>query len=157
MSENQHLSSQFDVDLDAVCTRVLYMGGLVERQINQAIEGLSNGDLDLLQRVGDGDNEVNALEMEVDAACSQIIAKRQPAARDLRLLMAIIKTITDLERAGDEADKIARMARRMHTREGAPQLRIADLRRSAEDAVDMLRQALDAFARLDTVAAAKMV
>jgi phosphate transport system protein len=156
MSENQHLSSQFDADLDAVCTRVLYMGGLVERQINQAIEGMSNGDLDLLTRVSNGDHEVNALEVEVDQACSQIIAKRQPAARDLRLLMAIIKTITDLERAGDEADKIARMARRMHTREGAPQLRIADLRRSAEDAVDMLRRALDAFARLDTAAAAKI-
>jgi len=157
MTEHQHLSTQFDADLDAVCSRVLHMGGLVERQINRAIEGMGSGDLDLLQSVVTGDHEVNALEVEVDQACSQLIAKRQPAARDLRLIMAIIKTITDLERAGDEADKIARMARRMHTREGAPHLRIADLRRSAEDAVDMLRRALDAFARLDTVAAAQIV
>ena len=157
MPESQHLSTQFDADLNSVCSRVLHMGGLVERQMNRAIEGLANGDLDLLQSVVAGDHEVNALEVEVDQACSQIIARRQPAARDLRLLMAIIKTITDLERAGDEADKIARMAKKMHTREGAPQLRIADVRRMGEDAVDMLRRALDAFARLDTVAAAKIV
>jgi phosphate transport system protein len=157
MSESQHLSSQFDTDLNAVCSRVLYMGGLVERQITRAIEGLSSGDLELLQSVVSGDHEVNALEVEVDQSCSQIIAKRQPAARDLRLLMAIIKTITDLERAGDEADKIARMARRMHTREGSPPLRIPDLHHSADIAVDMLRRALDAFARLDTVAAAQIV
>ena len=105
----EHISKQFDAELEAVRSRVLQMGGLVEEQIVKALDGLSSGDLQALDRVIDDDHRVNAMEVGLDESCSQIIARRQPAAGDLRLVMAVIKTITDLERVGDEAEKIARI------------------------------------------------
>ena len=151
-----HISKQFDAELEAVRSRVLQMGGLVEEQIVKALDGLSSGDLQALERVIDDDHRVNAMEVGLDESCSQIIARRQPAAGDLRLVMAVIKTITDLERVGDEAEKIARMAKLIH---GAGQVHLPrlELKHVAGLALSMLRKALDAFARLDVNAALQVV
>ncbi|OGA92380.1 MAG: phosphate transport system regulatory protein PhoU [Betaproteobacteria bacterium RIFCSPLOWO2_12_FULL_66_14] len=151
-----HISKQFDAELEAVRTRVLQMGGLVEQQVVKAMEGLASGDLQMIDRVIADDHRVNAMEVELDEACGTIIAKRQPAAVDLRLIIAVIKTITDLERIGDEAEKIARMAKLIHTAERAHLPRL-DLKHVANLALDMLRKALDSFARLDSAAAASLV
>lgn len=152
----EHISKQFDADLEAVRTRVLHMGGVVEEQIVKAIEGLTSGDMAVIEQVIANDHRVNGLEVELDEACSHIIAKRQPAASDLRLIIAIIKTITDLERIGDEAEKIARMAKLTHSgeRQHMPKL---ELKHVSDLALAMLRKSLDAFARLDSVAAAQVV
>jgi phosphate transport system protein len=152
----EHISKQFDAELEAVRTRVLHMGGVVEEQIVRAIDGLASGNMAVIEQVIADDHRVNALEVELDEACSHIIAKRQPAASDLRLIIAIIKTITDLERIGDEAEKIARMAKLTHSgeRQHMPKL---ELKHVADLALAMLRNALDAFARLDAVAAAQVV
>jgi phosphate transport system protein len=157
MPEHQHVSTQFDADLDALLSQVLRMGGLVEQQIVDAVGGFSSGDIEVLDRVIAADHEVNAMEVSVDRECSRIIAKRQPTARDLRLMMAIIKTITDLERSGDEAAKIARMAKQIFQRERPSVPRISDIRTAADIALGMLRQVLDALARLDTRAAAAVI
>src|ERR671918_1890395 len=113
----EHTSKQFDAELERVRSRVLQMGGLVEEQITRAMERLISGAMELIDKVIAEDHRVNAIEVELDEACSHIIARRQPAAQDLRLLVAVIKTITDLERIGDEAQKIARMAKLIHTAE----------------------------------------
>ena len=133
------------------------MGGLVEQQIVDALAGFASGDVASLDRVVAGDQDINAMEIEVDRECSRIIAKRQPTARDLRLMMAIIKTITDLERSGDEAAKIARMAKQIFERERMKMPRISDIRTAADIALGMLRKVLDAFARLDADAAAAII
>jgi len=151
-----HISKQFDAELEAVRSRVLQMGGLVEEQIVKAVDGLDSGDLEALDRVIEGDHRVNAMEVGLDESCSQIIARRQPAASDLRLVMAIIKTITDLERIGDEAEKIARMAKLIHEAERAHLPRL-ELKHVASLALSMLRKALDAFARLDVDSALQVV
>ena len=152
----EHISKQFDAELEAVRTRVLHMGGVVEEQIVKAIDGLASGNMGAIDQVIAGDHRVNSLEVELDEACSHIIAKRQPAAGDLRLVIAIIKTITDLERIGDEAEKIARMAKLTHSadRQYMPKL---ELKHVAGLALAMLRKSLDAFARLDAIAAAQVV
>ena len=152
----EHISKQFDAELEAVRSRVLQIGGLVEEQIVKALDGLGSGDLQALERVIDDDHRVNAMEVGLDESCSQIIARRQPAAGDLRLVMAVIKTITDLERVGDEAEKIARMAKLIHGA-GQAQLPRLELKHVAGLALSMLRQALDAFARLDVDAALRVV
>ena len=152
----EHISKQFDAELEAVRSRVLQMGGLVEEQIVKAVDGLASGDLAALDRVIENDHRVNAMEVGLDESCSQIIARRQPAASDLRLVMAIIKTITDLERIGDEAEKIARMAKLIHEAERAHLPRL-ELKHVASLALSMLRQALDAFARLDVDSALQVV
>jgi len=156
---NQHLSKQFDAELESIRSRVLEMGGLVESQIRRAIEGFGSGDRALLDDVIATDRRVNEMEVSLDGACSHVIVKRQPAANDLRLIFAITKTVTDLERIGDEAQKIARMAKRIHEREGvnARVARAADVRHAAEVALSMMRRALDAFARLDTTAAQEVI
>ena len=110
MVTQEHLSSQYDKDLDALRTRVLQMGGLVESQIGAAVTAYSEGDLSSVDNTIATDHKVNGMEVTIDDECSHIIARRQPAATDLRLVMAITKTVTDLERIGDEAKKIARMA-----------------------------------------------
>lgn len=153
---SDHTSRQFDSELEAVRSAVLQMGGLVEEQILNAIETLSSGDLDAIDRVIANDRQVNRLEVDLDERCSHIIARRQPTAGDLRMIMTVIKMITDLERIGDEAEKIARMARMIHEANRAHLPRI-ELAHMAEVAVAMLRKALDAFARLDVQAAAQVV
>ena len=114
---SEHTSKQFDAELEAVRSRVLQMGGLVEDQIVKALDGLASGDMKVIEEVLAGDHKVNTMEVDLDESCSHIIARRQPAAVDLRLIIAVIKTITDLERIGDEAEKIARMAKLIHTAE----------------------------------------
>jgi phosphate transport system protein len=152
----EHTSKQFDAELESVRSRVLQMGGLVEEQIIRAMEVLEAGDMQQIDKVIADDHRVNAMEVELDELCSHIIARRQPAAVDLRLLITVIKTITDLERIGDEAEKIGRMAKLIHTAERLHMPRM-DLSHVAERALSMLRQSLDAFARLDVAEAMRVV
>ncbi|AIO47991.1 MULTISPECIES: phosphate signaling complex protein PhoU [Burkholderia] len=154
---DKHLSSQFDADLNAVSSKVLEMGGLVESQIVGAMHALNEFDRERAEKVIAAEETLNAMEVDIDQECGNIIARRQPAARDLRLLMSISKTITNLERAGDEAEKIAKRVRRLIDEPAARAVNIAEIKVSGEMAVTILRRALDAFARLDTVAAAQIV
>jgi len=119
LSSSDHISRQFDAELEAIRAHVLQMGGLVESQIKSAVESLVSGDVALMTRVINDDHRVNAMEVKIDEACSQVIARRQPAAGDLRLVMAVIKTITDLERIGDEAEKIAAHGQAVVAKAGA--------------------------------------
>lgn len=156
MGVSEHSYKQFDAELESIRSRVLEMGGLVESQIRRALEALAHGNSALSDAVIADDHRVNAMEVTLDEDCSQVIVRRQPAANDLRLILAITKTVTDLERIGDEAQKIARMAKSIHERErGSP--RVVDVRHAAEIALSMLRRALDAFARLDVAAAETII
>ena len=157
MVQSEHTLKQYDVDLDALRTQVLQMGGLVESQIQAALEVYATGNRDLADRVMENDRRVNGYEVRIDNDCSHIIVRRQPAATDLRTVLAITKTVTDLERIGDEAEKIARAARQLHEQGRASLPRYADVRHMADTALAMLHKALDAFARLDAVAAAQVV
>jgi len=154
---SEHLSKQFDSELETLRSEVLQMGGLVESQIRVAIDAFSHGNQDLIDQVIANEACVNECEVRIDDDCSHIIVKRQPAASDLRLIMAISKTVTDLERIGDEAEKIARMSKQIHERGLADLHRFANIRHAADIALSMLRQALDAFARLDTAQAASII
>ena len=147
---DKHLSTQFDSDLNGVSSRVMELGGLVESQIHQAIYSLSNFSTEAAAQVIDIEQRVNAMEIEIDRDLASIIARRQPTARDLRLLLAISKTTANLERVGDEASKIARMVKSIIESGSARQLPSTDLRVAADLAAGLLRKALDAFARLDT-------
>jgi phosphate transport system protein len=152
-----HISKQYDHDLETLRSGMLQMGGLVESQIRDAIEAFSSGDEVLIDRVTVNEARVDAFEIDLDGDCSHIIVKRQPAAGDLRLIMAISKAVTDLERIGDEAEKIARMSRQIYGRGPMELQRFATIRHAADIAVAMLRRALDAFARLDAVQAAEII
>ena len=157
MGVTEHISKQFEADLDTTRTRVLQMGGLVEAQILAAIQAFHTGDPALIAQVIENDTRVNGYEVAIDGACNHIVVKRQPAASDLRLIMGIGKIVTDLERIGDEAEKIARMARAIHEHGGHHAQRFPGVRHAAQIAVRMLREGLDAFARLDAVAAAEVL
>ncbi|MCU0841046.1 MAG: phosphate signaling complex protein PhoU [Thiobacillaceae bacterium] len=150
----EHTYKQFDVELEAIRARVLEMGGLVEEQVNKAVDALISGDITLAEAVIGEDHRVNSMEVSADEACTQIIALRQPTASDLRLILTIIKTITDLERIGDEAAKIARYALKVHESDRIVMPRYSEIKYMAGLALKMLREALDAFARLDVSAAA---
>lgn len=150
MTNSEHISRQYDSDLDAIVTKVLQMGGLVERQVVGAVRSFSHNDLDGLERVLADEPSVNELELTIDDDCAHIIARRQPTAGDLRLLFSVAKTVTDLERIGDEAHKIARMGKQILERERVPMPRLTDVNHCADRAVSMLRRALDAYARRDT-------
>jgi len=152
-----HSSKQYDIELETLRSRVLEMGGLVEAQIRAAIDGLTSGDVLALDAVIADDHRVNALEVSIDTESSHLIARRQPAASDLRLVLAIIKIVTDLERIGDEAAKIARMGKQSYARARMPSTPIAAVKHVGDIALGMLRKALDALARLDPVAAASIV
>jgi phosphate transport system protein len=149
----KHLSSQFDSELNGVSSRVMELGGMVESQIHQAVYALLQFDVDAADRVMETEHRVNAMEIDIDRELSSIIARRQPTARDLRLLIAISKTTANLERVGDEANKIARMVKSIIESGSARQLPTTELRIAADLASGLLRTALDAFARLDTAAA----
>ena len=157
MNHSEHLSKQYDSDLEDVRSRVLQMGGLVEAQILAAIDCFTTGDHDKVSQVEEAEFRVNAYEVEIDDMCVHVVAKRQPAARDLRLIMGVSKAVTDLERMGDEAEKIARMARQVHDRRGLQIPRSAEVRRAGEMAVTQLRRALDAMARLDPDEAERII
>ncbi|HUW27721.1 MAG TPA: phosphate signaling complex protein PhoU [Sulfuriferula sp.] len=153
----EHTYKQFDADLEGIRSRVLQMGGLVEEQISNAIEALISANLELAEQVINNDHQVNALEVGLDEDCTQIIARRQPTASDLRMVMTVVKTITDLERIGDEAAKIARMARRIHESDRLTQPRFNEIKYMSGMVLEMLRRALDGFARLDVSSAADIV
>jgi phosphate transport system protein len=154
---DKHLSSQFDSELNGVSSRVLELGGLVESQIRQAIYALSQFSAEVADQVTETEAKVNAMEVEIDRELSSIIARRQPTARDLRLLIAISKTTANLERVGDEAAKIARMVKSIIHSGSARSLPASELRVAADLASGLLRKALDAFARLDTAAAVSIL
>ena len=153
----KHLSTQFDSELSAVSTRVMELGGLVESQIRQAIYALSQLSVEAANDVTATEARVNAMEVDIDRELSSIIARRQPTARDLRLLIAISKTTANLERVGDEAEKMARMVRSIIDSGSPRSLPSNELRVAADMASGLLRKALDAFARLDTAAAVSIL
>ena len=150
---DKHLSTQFDADLNALSARLMEMAGLVESQTRGAIEALTHFNTEVADRVIATENRVNAMEVQIDRELSSIIGRRQPTARDLRLLMAISRMTANLERAGDEAQKIARMVKSMIASGSARALPVSELHVAVELAAGLLRKSLDAFARLDTKAA----
>ena len=145
----EHIFKQYDAELEAVRAKVLEMGGLVEQQIVNALEALVKADPKLAKEVMSNDHRVNALEVQIDEDCSYIIARRQPAAGDLRMVMSIVKTITDLERIGDEATKIARTAHKIYEEDRMFKPRFNEIKTMVALVREMLRTSLDAFARLD--------
>ncbi len=150
---DKHLSTQFDTEINDVCSRVMEMGGLVESQIRQSVYSLTQLSTEVTDQVSEAENRVNAMEVEIDRELSSIIGRRQPTAKDLRLLMAISKITANLERVGDEAQKIAKMVKSI-IEGGAPRkLPSSELRLATEMASSQLRKALDGFARLDTQSA----
>lgn len=156
-SYKQHISAQFNAELEAVKNHLLEMGGLVEQQISRAVDSLLNRDSGLAQEVIEGDEQVNDLEISIDEECFRILARRHPAASDLRLVLAISKVTTDLERIGDEASKIARQAVKA-SEEAAPSAgSYVELRHISNHVSEMLRHALDSFARLDVDMAVETV
>ncbi len=157
MANSEHTSKQFDADLEDIRSRVLQMGGLVEIQLTTVIEGLATGGEDIISRVIETERRVNNYEKEIDDACVHVVARRQPAASDLRLIMSVSKIVTDLERMGDEAEKIARMARSIYGRGALTIPRSIDLRQAGNKAAMILRRVLDAKARLDTAEAEKVI
>ncbi len=148
----QHISKQFNQELEDVRNQVLAMGGLVEEQIQLAMQALVNQDSALGEQVVEQDRKVNGLEVAIDEECGRILALRQPTAGDLRLVVAIIKTITDLERIGDEAEKIGFLASRLASLD-APPARYREIRHVASLVRNMVHEALNAFARMDPEAA----
>jgi phosphate transport system protein len=153
-----HSSKQYDVDLEGIRSKVLMMGGLVESQFNDAIEAFRTGNVAKADQVIQGDENVNRLEVTLDDTCSHLIVKRQPAANDLRTVMATIKVITDLERIGDESTKIARSAKNLQGRDLVGVLNHYEaVRVLANNTGELLHDALDAFARLDEKQAAKII
>ncbi|GBG02457.1 transporter [Azospira sp. I13] len=153
---SEHTYKQFDIELESLRTRVLQMGGLVEQQVKKAMQGLYAADTALLEAVVKEDSRVNQLELELDEACNQVIAKRQPTAIDLRMITTVIKAISDLERIGDKAHKIGRLGLTLNAQHTAftPDV---ELRHMADLSLNMLHTALDAFARLNVNAAAQVV
>ena len=149
---DHHISQQFNEELEDIRNRVLTMGGLVEEQIAAAVTALAEGDSARGLQVEKDDRKVNNLEVTIDEECTRILARRQPAASDLRLIMAIVKTITDLERIGDEAEKIGRIAARLAEQE-RPTNDYGELEHLGNHVRQMLNNALDAFARMDADAA----
>ncbi|MBX3652667.1 MAG: phosphate signaling complex protein PhoU [Ramlibacter sp.] len=154
---DKHLSTQFDSELNGVSSRVMELGGLVESQIRQAIYALSQFSAEVAEQVMEAEARVNAMEVDIDRELSSIIARRQPTARDLRLLIAISKTTANLERVGDEAEKIARMVKSIIESGSSRSLPTSELRVAADMASGLLRKALDAFARLDTATAVSIL
>jgi phosphate transport system protein len=154
---SEHSSKQYDLDLEQIRSKVLLMGGLVESQFHDALECFRHGDTDRAGRVMQADEQVNRLEVSLDDACSHLIVRRQPAANDLRTVMATIKVITDLERIGDEATKIARAARSMQERGVVSINHYETVRVIADSAGALLHDALDSFARLDAQQATRLI
>lgn len=153
----EHLSKQYDLDLETIRSKVLAMGGMVESQFHDAMTCFRSGNIERAEHVRKTDDVVNQLEVTLDDACSHLIVKRQPAANDLRVVTSTMKIITDLERVGDEASKIARSAISIHGRNGAIISHYETVRVIANSAGDMLHDALDAFARLDEEQAIRII
>jgi phosphate transport system protein len=149
---SHHILSRYNAELEGVRAGVLQMGGLVEQQLQDGIKALYNGDSRLGEQVARLDHKVNAMEVSIDDDCSRILATRNPTASDLRLIVAVIKTITDLERIGDETEKLGHIAARLASVE-RPTDRYREIKHLGDSVTDMVHGALDAFARLDPDAA----
>lgn len=147
-SHTLHISQQYNIELETIRTHLSEMGGMAQRQVNDAIQSLIDADIERAEQVVRADLKVNSMEMTIDEECTRILARRQPAASDLRLVIAVTKAITDLERIGDEASKIARQAIAMNKDGLAPRGYI-EVRHIGGHVSRMLQDALDAFARLD--------
>jgi phosphate transport system protein len=155
---NEHTSKQFDAEMEAIRSGVLAMGGLVETQFRRAVEALRvASDVDVVTLVASDEQAINRMQMDIDQQCSQIIAKRQPAAIDLRMILTVVKIVNDLERIGDEIKKIAYKAQQMQRPERLTTVRVHVITRAAGLAEENLQLALDAFARLDVNAAASVI
>ena len=154
---DKHISSQFDNELGSVSSRVLELGGLVESQIRHAVFALSQFSTEVADQVIATESQVNSMEVEIDRDLSSIISRRQPTARDLRLLIAISKITANLERVGDEAEKIARMVKAIGASGNARYLPSSELRIASDLASALLRKALDSFARLDVTEAVSIL
>jgi phosphate transport system protein len=152
---SHHISRRFNEELEDLRTKVLAMGGLVEQQIESAMKALGESNIELAEHVITQDYQVNALEVGIDEECLKVLARRQPAASDLRLIMAVIKTITDLERIGDQAERVGRMALHLSELE-RPKNQYSELRHLGDLVRQQLRDALDAFARMDAEAAVEV-
>ncbi len=150
----RHISGQFNEDLERVINNVMHMGGLVEKQLTEALSAVHNSDEELAKEVLESDYQINDYEVSIDDECTRIIAKRQPAAGDLRLIMAIVKTIADLERIGDEAEKIARVA--LESFSSSQQDLLINLDNLGKRVLDFLHLTLDAFTRMDIDTAIKI-
>lgn len=157
MVNGEHTSRQYDAELESVRGRVLQMGELVANQVRLAVAALGKGDTASIARIIADDHRVNALEVAIDESCSHIIVRRQPTAGDLRIVMMVIKTITDLERIGDEAKKIAFTAKRLKHKNGLTLPRFDRINHVTKLTLDMLLKSLDAFANLDISAVAQVV
>ena len=157
MFNSEHTSKLYDAELESVRERVLLMGELVGKQVRLAIDALSRGDVEQIDRIIAEDHRVNAMEVGIDESCAQIIARRQPTAIDLRMVIMIIKTITDLERIGDEAKKIAIAAKNLSQKKNLTLPRFDRIKNVTNLTLDMLLQSLDAFAKLDISAVAHVV
>jgi len=153
----KHLSSQYDADLNAVNAHLLEMGGLVEAQVANAMKAFSTMDAELASEVNAKEKAVNDFEINIDKECAEILARRQPTAKDLRLVLAVAKAISNLERVGDEADHIASRIRKIVEVNAPYQINVAEIRIAGQMALGLLRRSLDAFARMDSKAAAIIV
>jgi phosphate transport system protein len=149
----RHISGQFNEDLERVINHVMQMGGLVEKQLSDALTSVCDADEDLAKKVHNSDDPINSLEVSIDDECTRIIAKRQPAAGDLRLIMAVVKTVSDLERIGDEAQKIAQVALESLTNDHKDLL--LNLDNLGRRVLEYLQVTLDAFTRMDVETAIK--
>ncbi len=158
MVTGDHLSRQYDVELEQLRSRILQMGGLVESQFKLAMEAFETADIEKADTAIASDRRVNELQLDLDKMVNHLIARRQPTAGDLRMIMGVAKAITDLERIGDEAAKIGRAAKWLKEKaSGFRMNRIPDLHQSGEIAARLLHRSLDAFARLDGHAAASII
>jgi len=153
----KHLSSQFDADLNTINAHLLEMGGLVEAQVANAMKAFSTMDAELASEVLAKEKAVNDFEINIDKECAEILARRQPTAKDLRLVLAIAKAISNLERVGDEADHIAARIKKIVEVNAPYQINVAEIRIAGQMALGLLRRSLDAFARMDSKAAATIV
>src|SRR5690348_1442619 len=154
---SDHTHKQFDAEMEEIRSGVLAMGGLVETQLARAIGALKHPDIDLIASVATDERAINQMQVSIDQQCSQIIAKRQPAAIDLRMILTVVKVVNELERIGDEIKKIAYKAQQMQRPEQLTSVRLHDVTRAAGMAEENLQLALDAFARLDVNAAADVI
>ncbi|WP_028450294.1 MULTISPECIES: phosphate signaling complex protein PhoU [Chitinibacter] len=157
MAESQHISSQFDADLNAIRSHVMAMAGLVEEQVRLSMRALATGDLAVINQVIEQETKVNAMHVELDDMCVHMIARRQPAASDLRLVMTVIKSVEDLESIGDKAHKICLRAKNIFESGKMQVPKFSDVNHIANQALEMLTRALDAFARLDAGSAADVI
>jgi phosphate transport system protein len=154
---SDHIYKQFDAEMEEIRSGVMAMGGLVESQLARAIETLKHTEVDLIDTVAADERAINQMQVDIDQRCSQIIARRQPTAIDLRMVLTVVKIVNELERAGDEVKKIVYKAQQMQRPERLSSVRFHEITRAAELAEGSLQLALDAFARLDVAAAAQVI